>query len=142
MPKKNPLVVVDADAIVAQVNTVDANYKKALKIAQELDRLNASVIYPVTAVLEAVTVLQRKINNPAVAEETASAFVNFETQVIEVNQEIYSCAVNHYFSSKAGKKDTLFDCVVASVAEKFRADAIFSFDKFYKKHGFRLASEL
>lgn len=40
------------------------------------------------------------------------------------------------------KHATLFDGIVAAVAEKYQADAIFSFDKFYKRKGFKLASEL
>ncbi len=43
---------------------------------------------------------------------------------------------------KKSKHNTLFDAVVAATAKKYQADAIFSFDKFYKKQGFKLASEL
>jgi len=43
---------------------------------------------------------------------------------------------------KKGKHHTLFDAVVAAVADKYQADAIFSFDKFYKSKGFKLASDL
>lgn len=142
MVRKPPLVVVDADAIIAQANTADSNHKKALEVTKKLDRLNAEVIYPVTAVVEAVTVLQRKLNSGATAYGTAVAFVDPQAEVVEINQEVYSQAVNNYFSPRLSKKDTLFDCIVASVAEKYEAEAIFSFDKFYKKHGFKLASEL
>jgi len=47
-----------------------------------------------------------------------------------------------YFSSTTSKKNTLFDCIVAVTAEENKADAIFSFDKFYKRKGFKLASEI
>ena len=47
-----------------------------------------------------------------------------------------------YFNPDTSKKNTLFDCTVAAVAEEYKADAIFSFDKFYKSKGFKLASEL
>ena len=63
-------------------------------------------------------------------------------QVAEVDEEIYSRAVNDFFDASVSKQDTLFDCIVAAVAKKYGAEAIFSFDKFYQKHGFKLASEL
>lgn len=62
-------------------------------------------------------------------------------QVVEVNQQMLTTALK-YFSPSASKKNTLFDCIVAAVVEEHQADAIFSFDKFYKKEGFKLASEL
>ena len=43
---------------------------------------------------------------------------------------------------KRSKHHTLFDAIVAAVAKKYYADAIFSFDKFYKSKGFKLVSEL
>lgn len=64
-----------------------------------------------------------------------------EVEVAEINKQTLIHALN-YFSPITSKKNTLFDCIVAAVAEEYKADAIFSFDKFYKKKGFKLASEL
>lgn len=63
-------------------------------------------------------------------------------QLIGVDDFIYSQAVEKFFKDKASKKDILFDYIVAAAAEEYKTEAVFSFDKFYKKHNFKLASEL
>lgn len=138
---KGNLVVGDADAIVAQANSQDSNHNKAVKIAQGFVTAQVRVIYPVTAVMEAVTHIQRALNSGATAFGTASLMVDPAIEVVEVNKQTLSKAVS-YFSPTTSKKNTLFDCVVAATAEEYKADAVFSFDKFYKSKGFKLASEL
>ena len=137
----NKLVVGDADAIIAQANAEDSNHDRAVKIAQVLVGSQVNVIYPVTAVAEAVTHIQRVFNSGATAFGTAQLMVDPAVQVVEVNKQTLTRAVN-YFSPTASKKNTLFDCIVAAVAQEYKADAIFSFDHFYETHGFTLASEL
>jgi len=134
-------VIGDADAIVAQANPQDSNHNKAVKIAQELINSQVNVIYPVTAVVEAVTYIQRVLSSGATAYDTTQLMSEPTTQIVEVNKQTLVNALK-YFSAKTSKKNTLFDCIVAAVAEEHKADAIFSFDSFYKKKGFKLASEL
>ena len=138
---KNNLIVGDADAIIAQANSEDSNHNQAVRIAQALVDSQANVIYPATAVVEAVTHIQRALNSGATAYGTAELMINPDVQVVEVNKQTLTNA-QKYFSPNSSKKNTLFDCVVAAVAEEYKADAIFSFDKFYKNKGFKLASEL
>ena len=137
----NPVVIVDADAIVAQAYPDDSNHKLATTVSGTLNDLNAQVIYPVTAILEATTVLQARLNSGATAYGTAVIFTDPNIQIAEINQETLRNALK-YFSPTTSKKNTLFDCVVVAVAEEYKADAIFSFDKFYKSKGFKLANEL
>lgn len=98
-------------------------------------------MYPVTAVLEASTHMQRVLSSTPSAYGSAQFMVDPGTQVVEVNKQTLGAAVR-YFSPSTSKKNTLFDCVIAAVADEYKADAIFSFDNFYKKKGFALASEL
>ena len=99
------------------------------------------MIYPSSAVLEAITVLQGKLNSGATAYGTAVVFSDPDVQVAEVSQKTLTDALN-YFSPTTSKKNTLFDCVVMAVADENKANAIFSFDKIYEKKGFKLASKL
>ncbi|KKW03774.1 MAG: hypothetical protein UY37_C0004G0067 [Candidatus Beckwithbacteria bacterium GW2011_GWC2_49_11] len=124
---KQTLVVGDADSIVARANPNDLKHQEAKKITDRLSDLEAQLIYPVTAVVEAVTFIQRALNSGATAYGTAVEFIE-SGQVAEVDEEIYSRAVNDFFDASVSKQDG--------------AEAIFSFDKFYQKHGFKLASEL
>jgi len=137
----NPVVIVDADAIVAQAYPDDSNHQTAINISNKLTELNAKVIYPATAITEAITVLQGRLNSGATAYGTAVTFTEPGVQIAEVKQETLRVAIK-YFSPNTSKKNTLFDCIVAAVAEENKADAIFSFDKFYKKQGFILAGDL
>lgn len=89
----------------------------------------ARVLYPLTAVAEANAYVQRVLNSTATVYGIAQFMAGPETEVIDINKHTL-------------KKNTLFDCIVAVIAEEENADAIFSFDTFYKKHGFKLASEL
>jgi len=136
------IVVADADAIVAQIYTSDSNHPEAVKTAKLLEKNNARVIYPRTAILEAVTVLQTKLNDQDAARGTALHFTNPALEIIETSSEVYSTAFKKYFIPTKSKKNTLFDCIVAAIAEEYGADAIFSFDHFYKNKGFKLASEI
>lgn len=140
--KKSPLIIVDADAIVAQAFPDDSNHETAVRISQLLVEWHAEVLYPVTAVTEGITVLQRVLGSAGIAHETAIAFTRPEANLIDITHDVYTYAVRTYFQPKGSKKHTIFDCIVAVVAEKHQADAIFSFDAFYKKNGFRLASDL
>lgn len=139
---KNPTVVVDADAIVAQAHSRDANHMKAVQISKNLKRMNAQLVYPATAICEAVTVLQHKLTSTATAYGTAVVFADPNLQVVEVSQKTIARAINNFFQPATSKKNILFDCIVLDSAEKYKADAIFSFDRFYKKQGFKLAEEL
>lgn len=138
---KQPIVIVDADAIIAQVKSNDIHHEAATKISKNLIEMNAQVLYPVTAIVEAATHMQRVLNSTASAYGTAQLMTDPSIQVVEVNQQTLTTALK-YFSPSVSKKNTLFDCIVAAVVEEHQADAIFSFDEFYKKKGFKLASEL
>lgn len=138
---KPPVIVADADAIVAQASPNDYLHDKALKITKKLAKLNAQVLYPVTAVLEATTHIQRVLSSGATAYGTAVSFTDPNVNIIEVNQETLKKAIQ-FLSPTTSKKNTLYDCIVLAIAEENKADAIFSFDRFYKSKGSKLASDI
>ncbi len=136
-----PVVIVDADAIIAQTNPDDIHHQKANAISKNLIEINAQVIYPATAVAEATTHMQRVLNSTASAYGAAQLMSEADAQIAEVNKQTIAIALK-YFSPTTSKKNTLFDCIVAAVAQEHKADAIFSFDQFYAKKGFKLAEDL
>lgn len=137
----NPVIVVDADAIIAQANSSDANHTKSLFIGGNLSNLKARLLYPSSVIIEAITVLQGRLDNRIGAQALAVSFTSPHTQIAEINQATISQALK-YYSPTASKKHTFFDCIVAAVAKKYKADAIFSFDRFYSKKGFTLVEDL
>lgn len=138
---KQPVVVADADALIAQTNPSDVHHQKATTISQNLINMNAQVIYPVTVVAEAATHMQRVLNSNASAYGAVQLMTEPASQVVEVNKQTLVNSLK-YFSPSSSKKNTVFDCIVAAVAEEYKADAIFSFDHFYKNKGFKLAEDL
>lgn len=138
---KQPVVVADADALIAQTNPSDVHHQKATTISQNLINMNAQVIYPVTVIAEAATHMQRVLNSNASAYGTVQLMTEPASQVVEVNKQTLVNSLK-YFNSYSSKKNTVFDCIVAAVAEEYKADAIFSFDHFYKNKGFKLAKDL
>src|SRR3989338_3365440 len=134
-------IVVDADAIIARANPDDVHHQEATEISKNLIDLKAQVYYPVTAIAESNAYIQRVLKSTAGAYHTAKVFIDSDLQVVEVNQNIIKNAMN-FFSPNTSKKNTFFDCIIAAIAKEYHADAIFSFDKFYPKNGFKLASDL
>jgi predicted nucleic acid-binding protein len=138
---KTLVVIVDADAIIAQANPQDAKYEEAISLSKKLIQHNAKLLYPITAIAEATTYMQRVLNSGATAYGTAVTFLDPNITIVDIDQKIYQRAVQDYFKPKISKKDTLFDCIIAAVADEYQADMIFSFDKFYKKKGFKIVAD-
>jgi len=59
-----PLIIVDADAIISFVYVGDENHIRAKAIMQQLATSQSSFLFPTTAICEAVTVLRGKLNRP------------------------------------------------------------------------------
>lgn len=138
---KSLIVIADADCIIAQAFADDANHKKTVDLVQKLDKHNAHMIFPSTAIAEVITTLQRKFSNPQLAASTLELFTDSSIDIDKVDQEIIIEA-KLLFDPHKSKHNTLFDCIVAVVAKKHNADAIFSFDDWYTKLGFKLVSDL
>ena len=136
-----PTIIVDADAIIAQINSGDIHHLKVTSLTKKLESSKARFLYPVTAVLEASAHIQRVLGSTPKAYAVARSLIETNSEVIEVNKQTYKNALD-FFMPTTSKKNTLFDCIIAAIAKEYHADAIFSFDKFYPKNGFKLASDL
>lgn len=138
---KKLIIVADADAIIAQTIIDDAHHNSVSQILKKLARQNAQILYPITAIAEATTYIQRILGKKSVAYTLTKTFAETKNQVLPVDLKTLKLALD-YFSPTSSKKNTLFDCIVAALAKENQADAIFSFDKFYKSKGFTLVGDL
>lgn len=141
MQLEGKIVVVDADAIMALVNEDDVNHKRALEITHKLTEQNVALLIPVTAIIEAITAFKRAVSRPDLAKKLVEMYESGSIPVIDVTADILPLAIS-YFNPEGSKKDTFFDAVIAAIAKKNNAVAIFSFDKGYKKTGIPLAHEI
>ena len=66
-----PVVIVDADAIISFVYVGDENHPRAKATMQQLAIYQSSLLFPTTAICEAVTVLRGKLHRPEDASRSA-----------------------------------------------------------------------
>ena len=135
------IVVVDSDGIIGNLIPQDQHHKISQQILSKLIKKQAKLIYPATVIVETVTFLQGRLNQPKLAAQLLQQVIDNQITIESVDGEIIQKA-SSFMDFEGSKHNTLFDAIVATVAEENKADAIFSFDKFYKGKGFKLASEL
>jgi predicted nucleic acid-binding protein len=137
-----PLVVIgDADGLIALLQEDDSNHEKAVQIARRCVEQRAEVIFPLTAIVEAVTTLQRRLTNPSLAEKVRQQTIEGQLVIDEVDRDTLKQA-SILFNPFGSKQNTLFVAVVAMAARKYGATAIFSFDGWYTQIGLKLAATL
>lgn len=139
--KAQNIVIADADALIATVNSTDSNNQLAITTLSKLLTIKAKVVFPITAVSEAITSAQRKNSDPRLAQAIVKVATSGAIDIIDVEKNIIFDAANLYYPL-ASKHNTFFDAIIAAIAIKNDAVAIFSFDKWYQTKGFKLASEL
>ena len=135
------VVIGDADSLVALVYKKDANHERARKISNFFLSRKYEVIYPNTAILEAITALKRSLNLALEAHLLNRQYQEGAFLVEFVSPEIQKRA-SIRFEKTVSKKNTVFDAVVAEIAIELGAEYIFSFDNWYAKQRFRLAPQV
>jgi predicted nucleic acid-binding protein len=138
---KTFVVVGDADSLIAQLHKYDANHAKASKIGRALKKNNADIVFPITAISETITVLKFRKTDARAIETLTNATTSKRLHVEDITFELFKKAAE-LFDPQSSKRNTFFDAIVGALAKKINADAIFSFDGWYKKKGFKLASEI
>lgn len=137
-------LVVDSDAIIALFNPEDSNYSKAQAFFEAFYEQKARLIYPATTLVETVDTIQRRLKKYEVSSKIAELISSAElaTESVEPIDGAYLKEAVRYFQAETDHRKTLADAVVVAVAKKLNADGIFSFDKWYQKLGYKLASDL
>lgn len=134
----NKIAVGDADSLVALADEKDANHNKAQKVSEWLLTKGYQVVFPNTAILEAITALKRGKNLPEKAHLINRQYQAGAFLIEFINEKIQRRA-SQRFEKTTSKKNTIFDAVVAETSVELKADYIFSFDGWYSKEGFKLA---
>lgn len=134
---RSKIAVGDADSLVALVYRDDSNHLPAQKVSEWLQSEGYEVIYPNTAILEAITALKRSLN---LTDEAHLLNKQYQAGVFSVEfiSEETQLLASQRFEKTISKKNTIFDAVVAQTAIKVGAEHIFSFDSWYLKQGFKL----
>lgn len=135
-------VIVDADGLIALFSSDDAHAEHALHLLQRLTAQEAQLLHPTTAIVEAITTLQRKLHRPELAAQIAETVQEGQLPLVPVTEATLFAAFPYFKPTTTSKGDTLFDAIVAAIAKETQADAIFSFDSWYTRQGFTLIADL
>lgn len=135
------IIVVDSDGLIGLSQKDDAHHSSSTRILQKLNKEQVQFIYPATTIAETTAILQIRLNKPDTANRIIENVKQGIFQVEPIDQSIIISAAA-FLKKDRSKHVTLFDGIVAAIAQKHKADAIFSFDDFYSKNGFKLASEI
>lgn len=136
--KMSKIAVGDADSLIALAYKDDPNHIRAQKVSEFLIVHGYEIIYPNTAIMEAITALKRGLSLPNEAHLVNRQYQKGAFTVEYINEEIQQGA-SQRFEKTTSKKNTFFDAVVAETAAQLGAEYIFSFDNWYPKLGFTLA---
>jgi predicted nucleic acid-binding protein len=101
----------------------------------------AQTIFPVTMIAETVTTLKRKLNQSQLARMVIQHVTSGALAIESTDPELLRSAMQ-VFDPAGSKQNTLFDALVVATARKYQTKIIFSFDAWYEKLGFTLASSL
>ena len=136
------IIIVDSDGLIGLLDKEDAHFLSAQTIIQKLVKKETKLIYPVTVITESTTILKLRLKKPELADQIVKLLLSGQFTIESVDEDLLKDAAYLLENKKGERHHTLFDAVVAATAKKHDADAIFSFDTFYKKKGFKLASNL
>lgn len=134
-------IIVDADALIALFNRDDFHAARSMALLERLTAEGARLLHPATTIVEAVTTLQRRFSNPQAAAELVQLVQQAKLAVEPIDDRVLAEALA-LFNPHGSKQNTLIDAIIAAVARRQHAAAIFSFDRWYEKQGFRLATQL
>ena len=140
MKRNAHTIIVDADALIALFSEGDVHAAHSLELLNALIADGARLLHPSTTIVEAVTTFQRRLNNPQAAAELVRLVK--DAKLAEPVDDAVLAEAFKLFNPHGSKQNTLFDSVVAAMARRLSARAIFSFDKWYEKKGFRLVTQL
>ena len=145
------LVIGDADVLVAISDPLDEHHIRAKKIIQSLIDQRVKALFPITAVCEAITVLQSKrvqrgakwVVRPEEAKFLVEKVQRGAVPLLPLNKEMITQALEIYEQENMAytKGNTLFDALVATIAKNHKADAVFSFDHWYSEMRLEMAFE-
>jgi predicted nucleic acid-binding protein len=128
-------ILLDSDILVSLNKTDDPNHAKAKRIQEKYSHVPHIFYLSNLVFSESITVISQKVNH-----QTAVNFIKqFQSRkphlnYIYIDQNLEKLAIN-IFKKQTSKNISFVDCTNIAIYQKYNLDAIFSFDKHYKKNG-------
>ena len=135
-------IFVDSDAFVALAVKNDANHEKAFPLLHLLQEKQVIFFTSNYVFSESITVIsQRESHAAAVTFIENMQLPDSPFQIKRVDEALEEEAILR-FKVQTSKNTSYVDCTNISLMKKLDLDAIFSFDKVYRKSGFPLVEDL
>lgn len=133
---KRGRLFVDADAFVSLSNKEDRNYKKALKLSKLVKERKTEVLTSSFAIGEAITVISQKVGLDKAVAFGINAYKG-ELIILDASRLQQLKALKR-FSQQRSKNVRFTDFVNMVLMDELKIKTIFSFDRHYKKEGYKL----
>jgi len=139
---KNNTIFIDSDAFIAIAKEDDINHDKAIHILNRLLGQTVSFVTSNYVFSESVTVISQRVGHKEAVvfannlKSTKSPFL-----IERINEETEDLALS-IFTKQVSKNISFVDCTNMALLNRLSIDYIFSFDKVYKKNGYKLVEEL
>ncbi|MFH0937494.1 MAG: type II toxin-antitoxin system VapC family toxin [Candidatus Daviesbacteria bacterium] len=125
-------IIVDSDALLALINLNDSLHSEAKVLLNKLYAKKVQLLILPTTLSEFSLIAVNRIGLPQVKAVVAVWTEGGDHQIVEIDKDLINFAVR-LFQKQTSKEESLFDCFVMAAASKYKYEAIFSFDKGYKK---------
>src|SRR5947209_17052464 len=104
-------IIVDADALIVLADSEHEKHERGKMIFDNILQYHKECIYPMTAICEAVTVLQKPLKKAKAAQFLIEMLKEGVLPTIYVNEETFSesLAIYSEFDIEKRSGDTLFD---------------------------------
>lgn len=135
---KRGRLFVDADVFVSLSNKEDRNYKKALKLSKLVKDWKTEVLTSSFAIGEAITVISQKVGLDKAVAFGINAYKG-ELIILDASRLQQLQALKR-FSQQRSKNVRFTDFVNMVLMDELKVETIFSFDRHYKKEGYKLLS--
>lgn len=136
------VIFVDTDAFVAVVKQEDTTHEKSIRLFQQLQKENVSLLISNYIFLEVVTVISQKVGHKEAVLFIDNMQKDDSLLVIKrVDEELEEEAIR-IFKAQTSKNVSFVDCTNMAFLKRGYADAIFSFDEIYRKNGYVLVEDM
>lgn len=131
--------IIDTDTLLGLFNSNDIHHTSAVDLTKKALEKGINIFLLPTTLSEFALLASSRIGltetKQAVSHLTSSDYLT-----VDITEDMTKEAVKLY-KKQTSKEESLFDCFIMVIAKKISADCIFSFDRGYKKNGFKLLEQ-
>ena len=130
------MIFIDADAFVALALPQDNNHSRAVAVSEDIRLRKEQLITSMLSFGETITVISQKGGREK-ALQFIDKFLVSNTVVVEADTALQEEGILVY-RTQTSKNVSFTDCANMAIMQREKIKEIFSFDRIYKKNGFKL----